>query len=107
MARNVGDAFGGDKVKQWQFDQLKAAKPNTLLLFRVGDFYHAFCEQAVIVAEVLGITLTSRGRVDPVPACGIPAHRAESDIAVLIAAGHRVAIGEAKDIRHDQRTVTK
>jgi len=79
--------------------QYRAAKeqvPGALLLFRLGDFYELFYEDAITAARELEITLTSRNkeRGDPVPMCGVPYHSAESYISRLIQRGYRVAICE-------------
>lgn len=69
------------------------APPDALLLFRLGDFYEMFFEDAEIGARVLDIQLTSRSK-DGVPLCGVPYHAAESYIAKLLKAGLKVAICE-------------
>ncbi len=70
--------------------------PNTILFFRLGDFYEMFFEDAVIAAKILDITLTTRNRNDPnpIPLCGVPYHAADAYIARLIEAGKKVAICE-------------
>src|SRR5579864_6128854 len=77
-----------------QYNAVKARYPHALLLFRLGDFYELFYEDAVIAARELQITLTSRNREKGVaiPMCGVPYHAADNYIAKLIARGHRVAI---------------
>ncbi len=77
-----------------QYHAAKKEHPAALLLFRLGDFYELFFEDAVLAARVLQITLTSRNKEkgDPVPMCGVPYHAAENYIARLIRAGHKVAI---------------
>lgn len=79
-----------------QYNAVKAQVPNALLLFRLGDFYELFYEDAVVAARELGITLTSRNKEkgDQVPMCGVPFHSAEGYIARLIAKGFRVALCE-------------
>src|SRR5947209_14386066 len=79
-----------------QYLELKRRQPEAVLLFRLGDFYETFEDDAHLAARVLDITLTSRemGRGERLPMAGIPAHAAESYIARLIAAGHHVAIAE-------------
>ncbi len=79
-----------------QYLEIKAQVPETLLLYRMGDFYELFMEDAVEAARVLEITLTSRDRnsENPIPMCGVPYHAAEAYIPKLIAAGHKVAICE-------------
>ncbi len=77
-----------------QYLAIKQQVPDALLLFRLGDFYELFDNDAVIAASVLDIALTSRelGRNQRVPMAGIPAHAAEPYIAKLVAAGYRVAL---------------
>ncbi len=79
-----------------QYHAAKKEHPAALLLFRLGDFYELFFEDAVLASRVLQITLTSRNKEkgDPVPMCGVPYHAAENYIARLIRAGHKVAICE-------------
>ncbi len=79
-----------------QYLQIKARFPDTILLFRLGDFYETFERDAEIAAEVLDIVLTSRemGKGQRLPMAGIPHHAAEGYIAKLIAAGYKVAICE-------------
>jgi DNA mismatch repair protein MutS len=79
-----------------QYQAAKQQVPGALLLFRLGDFYELFHEDAVTAARELEITLTSRNkeRGDPVPMCGVPYHSADSYIARLIQRGYRVAICE-------------
>lgn len=61
----------------WQYHSVKQQVPNTLLLFRLGDFYELFYDDAVTAARELEITLTSRNKdkADAVPMCGVPNHR--------------------------------
>jgi DNA mismatch repair protein MutS len=77
-----------------QYHAAKQQVPNALLLFRLGDFFEMFFEDAVTAARELEITLTSRNKEkgEPVPMCGVPAHSAEGYIARLIQKGFRVAI---------------
>jgi DNA mismatch repair protein MutS len=79
-----------------QYRELKAKHPGTVLLFRLGDFYELFFEDAVIGARELQITLTARHkeRGDPIPMCGVPHHSAANYIAKLVRKGYRVAICE-------------
>jgi DNA mismatch repair protein MutS len=79
-----------------QYQTLKRQHPQALLLFRLGDFYELFYEDAIVAARILQITLTSRSRESgqPVPMCGVPHHSAENYIARLLRAGHKVAICE-------------
>src|SRR5258705_1872203 len=79
-----------------QYNAVKTRYPHALLLFRLGDFYELFYEDAIIAARELQITLTSRNREkgEPIPMCGVPYHAADSYIARLIRAGFKVAICE-------------
>ena len=79
-----------------QYLEVKARYPDALLFFRLGDFYEMFYEDAVYVARVLGLTLTSRdkGKEDAVPMCGVPHHAAQGYIAKLTELGHSVALCE-------------
>jgi DNA mismatch repair protein MutS len=79
-----------------QYNAVKGRYPHALLLFRLGDFYELFYEDAMIASRELRITLTSRNREkgQPIPMCGVPYHAAESYIARLIRAGFKVAICE-------------
>ncbi|RMG48487.1 MAG: DNA mismatch repair protein MutS [Acidobacteria bacterium] len=81
------------------FRQWRAAKlqhPDALLLFRMGDFYELFFEDAVVAAPILDIALTTRGKgtACEAPMCGVPHHAVDSYVARLVEAGHRVAICE-------------
>ncbi len=79
-----------------QYLSIKQRYPNAILLFRLGDFYETFDDDAKLAAKALDIVLTSRsmGKGVRVPMAGIPAHSVESYLAKLIEAGHRVAICE-------------
>src|SRR6516162_7110856 len=77
-----------------QYHGIKQQFPNALLLFRLGDFYELFFDDAVTAARELEITLTARNKEkgQPIPMCGVPYHSAENYIARLIQKGYRVAI---------------
>ncbi len=79
-----------------QYNSLKEQVPNALLMFRLGDFYELFFEDAVIASRDLEITLTARNKEKgaAIPMCGVPYHAADGYIARLIQKGHRVAICE-------------
>lgn len=79
-----------------QYYELKQQHPGTLLLFRLGDFYELFYDDAITGSRELQITLTARHkeRGDPVPMCGVPHHSAANYIARLVRKGYRVAICE-------------
>ncbi|MDR1140585.1 MAG: DNA mismatch repair protein MutS, partial [Planctomycetaceae bacterium] len=78
-----------------QYNEAKKICPEALLLFRMGDFYEMFFEDAKIAAQVLGLALTSREKgPDGMPMAGFPHHQLDSYIAKLIAAGYRAAVCE-------------
>jgi DNA mismatch repair protein MutS len=79
-----------------QYIEIKAAHPECLLFYRMGDFYELFFEDAEVAARALGIVLTKRGKHlgRDIPMCGVPVHRADEYLHRLIAAGHRVAVCE-------------
>ena len=79
-----------------QYNSLKEQVPNALLMFRLGDFYELFFEDAVIASKDLEITLTARNKEKgaAIPMCGVPYHAADGYISRLIQKGHRVAICE-------------
>src|SRR3954447_12871653 len=79
-----------------QYIEIKAANPDCLLFYRMGDFYELFFEDAEIAARALGIVLTKRGKHlgRDIPMCGVPIHRADEYLHRLIAQGHRVAVCE-------------
>jgi DNA mismatch repair protein MutS len=79
-----------------QYLQIKRQYPDAIVFFRLGDFYETFDADAEVVSQVCGITLTSRpvGKDQRVPLAGVPYHSADTYIARLIAAGHKVAIVE-------------
>src|SRR6266849_1215830 len=77
-----------------QYHAIKSRYPHALLLFRLGDFYELFYEDALLASRELQITLTSRNREkgQPIPMCGVPYHAADSYVARLIRAGFKIAI---------------
>ena len=79
-----------------QFLAAKAAYPDAILFFRLGDFYELFFDDAVVAAKICDLTLTSRNKSaeDPIPMCGAPYHAASGYIQKLLDAGHKVAICE-------------
>src|SRR5437868_11373842 len=77
-----------------QYNSIKEQVPNALLMFRLGDFYEMFFEDAVLAARELEITLTARNKEKgtAIPMCGVPFHSADGYISRLIQKGYRVAI---------------
>ena len=82
-----------------QFAEIKAQHPDTVLFFRMGDFYEMFYDDAVLASEVLGITLTSRDKnsENPVPMAGVPWHSVESYLQSMLRAGHKVTMCEQEE----------
>jgi len=79
-----------------QYLEIKAANPDSLLWYRMGDFYELFFEDAVVAAQALGIVLTKRGKHlgEDIPMCGVPVVRADEYLQRLIKQGYRVAVCE-------------
>jgi DNA mismatch repair protein MutS len=79
-----------------QYLRIKAEHGHAILLFRLGDFYEMFYEDAAVASRVCDLTLTARNRGEPdeVPLCGFPVHASQPYVARLLAAGHAVAICE-------------
>ena len=93
-----------------QYHGVKQQVPNALLLFRLGDFYELFYDDAVTAARELEITLTSRNKEkgQAIPMCGVPYHSAENYIARLIQKGYRVAIcDQVEDPRFAKKLVKR
>jgi DNA mismatch repair protein MutS len=93
-----------------QYSAIKQRHPNALLLFRLGDFYELFFEDAVVASKELQITLTSRNKEKGVaiPMCGVPYHAAEGYIAKLVRRGYRVAIcDQMEDPRFAKKLVKR
>jgi DNA mismatch repair protein MutS len=93
-----------------QYHGIKQQFPNALLLFRLGDFYELFYDDAVTAARELEITLTARNKEkgQPIPMCGVPYHAAENYIARLIQRGYRVAIcDQTEDPRFAKKLVRR
>src|SRR6202451_426225 len=79
-----------------QYIEIKAANPDCLLFYRMGDFYELFFDDAEVASRDLGIVLTKRGKHlgRDIPMCGVPIERADEYLHRLIAQGHRVAVCE-------------
>lgn len=77
-----------------QYRTAKETYPDTLLFFRMGDFYELFYEDAIVAARELQLTLTARDKAKSVPMCGVPHHAAETYLQRLLRKGYRVAICE-------------
>ncbi|MEA2987099.1 MAG: mismatch repair protein MutS, partial [Alphaproteobacteria bacterium] len=92
----AADAGGRVTPMMEQYIEIKAANPDCLLFYRMGDFYELFFEDAEIASRALGIMLTKRGKHlgRDIPMCGVPIHRSDEYLHKLIALGHRVAVCE-------------
>ena len=80
-----------------QYVDMKSENPDALLMFRLGDFYESFFEDAKIISATLGLVLTARGtdgNGDSIPMCGIPWHASDNYFGRLVRAGHKVALVE-------------
>ncbi|MGE0626691.1 MAG: DNA mismatch repair protein MutS [Hyphomicrobiaceae bacterium] len=79
-----------------QYLEIKAANPDSILWYRMGDFYELFFEDAVVASAALGIVLTKRGKHlgEDIPMCGVPVVRADEYLQRLIRQGYRVAVCE-------------
>src|ERR1044071_5177448 len=79
-----------------QYLEIKTANPDSLLFYRMGDFYEMFFEDAETASRALGIVLTKRGKHlgSDIPMCGVPVERSDEYLHKLIALGHRVAVCE-------------
>lgn len=89
-----------------QYYEIKRKHPDSILLFRVGDFYETFCEDAVKTSKILGITLTKRsnGAAAKMDLAGFPYHSLDTYMPKLVQAGERVAICEQLE---DPKSTTK
>jgi len=93
-----------------QYREAKEQHPDGILLFRLGDFYEIFFEDAEVAAPIMGVTLTSRplGKSGRAPMCGVPHHAWQAYVGKLLRAGHKVVIcdqveaaGKHKVVRRD------
>ncbi len=103
----------GKKVVQTpmmrQHDEIKQEHPDAILLFRVGDFYETFSDDAVVASEILGITLTRRGigPDGPIAMAGFPHHALDTYLPKLVRAGKRVAICDQLENPKDAKSIVK
>ncbi len=99
IERRESDPYAGHTPLMRQYFRLRDENPGTLLLFRLGDFYETFFEDAVKISSILGLTLTRRGTFEnkPIPMAGIPAATLEQYLARLVKHGESVAISEQVD----------
>lgn len=92
-----------------QYLSVKAAHPDCLLFYRMGDFYELFFDDALAASQALDITLTKRGRTngDDIPMCGVPYHSCEPYLAKLIKSGFKVAICEQTETPDEAKARAK
>jgi DNA mismatch repair protein MutS len=106
----TGDVTAALTPVMRQYREAKEQHPDGILLFRLGDFYEIFFEDAEVAAPVMGVTLTSRplGKSGRAPMCGVPHHAWQAYVGKLLRAGHKVVIcdqvepaGKHKVVRRD------
>ena len=88
--QNTNDPLAGHTPAIRRFLEIKAQHPETLVLYRMGDFYETFFDDAVRANKLLGITLTSRGtdlNGEPIPMAGVPEKRSNSTLPVWLSKG--------------------
>lgn len=93
-----------------QYLEIKEQHKDTILFYRMGDFYEMFFDDAVVASKILGITLTSRNKKDEknqVPMCGIPYHAVQGYLAKIVKAGKRVAICEQVENPAEAKGIVK
>ena len=92
----AGAASGRVTPMMEQYIEIRAANPDCLLFYRMGDFYELFFGDAEVASRALGIALTKRGKHlgEDIPMCGVPVHAADDYLQKLIAQGYRVAVCE-------------
>ena len=102
------DKLAGTPVMR-QFWKMKKENPDSILLFRMGDFYETFEEDAKITSKILGITLTKRsnGAASDVPLAGFPFHALDQYLHKLLKSGHRVAICEQIEDPKEAKGIVK
>ncbi|HHO59513.1 MAG TPA: DNA mismatch repair protein MutS, partial [Thiotrichales bacterium] len=93
---DITTSLSGHTPMMQQFLRIKAEHPDTLLFYRMGDFYELFYDDAKKASKLLDITLTARGASNgnPIPMCGIPYHAADNYLSRLIKRGESVAVCE-------------
>ncbi|MGI4853728.1 MAG: DNA mismatch repair protein MutS [Janthinobacterium lividum] len=90
-----------------QFNAAKAAHPDALLFFRMGDFYELFYDDAVVASRELQLTLTARDRERAVPMCGVPYHAADGYLQKLLRKGFRIAVCEQMEDPKLTKTIVR
>ena len=92
-----------------QYIRIKANHQDSLLFFRMGDFYELFFEDAIVASEALDITLTKRGKSNgkDIPMCGVPFHSADNYLPKLIKKGFNVAVCEQTETAEEAKIKLK
>ncbi|HEV2953458.1 MAG TPA: DNA mismatch repair protein MutS, partial [Candidatus Dormibacteraeota bacterium] len=92
-----------------QYREAKAGHPDGILLFRLGDFFEIFFEDAVVAAPVMGVTLTSRpmGKNNRSPMCGVPAHAWPTYVGKLLRAGFKVVLCDQVEAAHESKGIVR
>src|SRR5579864_8741152 len=92
-----------------QYREAKEQHPDGILLFRLGDFYEIFFEDAEVAAPIMGVTLTSRplGKTGRAPMCGVPHHAWQSYVGKLLRAGHKVVICDQVEAAEKGKKIVK
>ncbi len=92
-----------------QYREAKEQHPEGILLFRLGDFYEIFFDDAVIAAPIMGVTLTSRplGKAGRAPMCGVPHHAWQVYVGKLLRAGHKVVICDQLEAKSSKSVVRR
>jgi DNA mismatch repair protein MutS len=106
-ANGLSTEMAGLSPAMRQYRAAKDAHPDTLLFFRMGDFYELFFEDAVVAARELQLTLTARDKAKSVPMCGVPYHAAETYLQRLLRKGYRIAICEQMEDPKLAKTVVR
>ena len=109
LAKEKQDKSATETPLMKQYNQIKARHPQALLLFRVGDFYETFGEDAIKTAKILGIILTKRGAGSPseIELAGFPHHSLDTYLPKLVRAGQRVAICDQLEDPKMTKTIVK
>lgn len=108
MAKEKAEKNVSETPLMQQYNQIKARHPQAMLLFRVGDFYETFGEDAVKASKILGITLTKRRNGDShIELAGFPYHSVDNYLPKLVRAGHRVAICDQLEDPKLTKTIVK
>jgi len=109
LDQNLGKKTSAETPLMQQHSQIKAKYPGALLLFRVGDFYETFGEDAVTTSRILGIILTRRanGSGTFIELAGFPHHSLDTYLPKLVRAGHRVAICDQLEDPKTTKTIVK